>query len=270
MKLTDVIQVRCVKPHAAFEDKAMALCEIAAMASRSVLSRNVSEEMILEALQDRETLGSTAFGNGVAIPHCKLKHIQNFIVGAISVPDGVDFESADGKKVRLIVFIIAPTTDSVTHVRLLSSISRALQDTEAVKKMVAAQTPQALIEQFIQAAQSDIAVEEPGKKNLMTITIQDKTVFEKILGALAGIDGVSLAILDSQSAHPALKSIPLFAAATEANHPIFCKQISAVIERNLGNEMIRRIESITGSLSECSGILVTMQELSFCAGMLES
>lgn len=271
MKLSDVIQLQCVKPQAAFEDKAMALCEIAALAAKSPQCRNIPEEAILEALQDRETLGSTAFGNGIAIPHCKLKNIRDFVVGIISVPDGVDFESPDGKKVLLIVFIIAPTTDGTAHVRLLSSISQALQDTASVKKMIAAKTTKSLVDRFIQAAESDIPVyDEPGKKNLLTITIQDQAIFEKTLGAFAGVEGVSLTVLDAQNVRSCLQAISLFAAVPDTDPPTFCKQICAVVERNLSNEIIRRIESVTGSLSECSGILVTVQELAFCAGMLEA
>ncbi len=269
MKLSEVIHLECVKPQASVEDKAMALCEIAALACKSPLCRNVSEETLLEALQDRETLGSTAFGNGVAIPHCRLKDIHDFVVGLISVPDGVDFESPDGKKVCLIIFIIAPTTDSAAHIRLLSAISQALQDPIAVKKMVAAKTAKFLCEKFIQAIESDIPVYEPGKKNLLTIAIQDQAAFDKILAALAGVEGVSLSIIESQNAYRYLKSIPLFAALSEHDHSTFSRQIIAVVERKLSNEIIRRIEIVTGSLSECSGILVTVQELAFCVGMLE-
>jgi PTS system nitrogen regulatory IIA component len=269
MKLSDVIHLECVKPQVSVEDKAMVLCEIASLAHKNPLCRNVSEESILEALQDRETLGSTAFGNGVAIPHCRLKNIHEFVVGLMSVPDGVDFESPDGKKVFLIIFIIAPTTDTAAHIRLLSAISQALQNPAAVEKMVAAKTAKALCEKFIQATESDIPTYEPGKKNLLTIAIQDHAAFDKIIAALAGIDGVSLSVIESQNAYPYLKSIPLFAALSNHDHPTFSKQIIAVVERKLSNEIIRRIETFTGSLSECSGILVTVQELTFCAGMLE-
>lgn len=270
MKLSEVIQVECVKANAFFEDKAMALCEIAALAAKSPMCHKIPEETILEALQDRETLGSTAFGNGVAIPHCKLKAIHSFLVGMISVPDGVDFESPDGKKVQLIVFIIAPTTDGSAHIRLLSSISQALQDAQAVRKMISAKSAKSLVESFIQTSESDIPVFEPGQKNLLSVTIQDQTVFEKVLGAFAGIENVSLTILDAQNAHQHIKAIALFAAVPDNDRPVFCKQINVIVERNLSNELIRRIESVTGRLSECSGILVTVQELTFCAGLLDS
>lgn len=270
MKLSDVVRVECIRAQASVEDKAMVLCDIAALAGKSPLCRNISEETILEALQDRETLGSTAFGNGIAIPHCRLKNVHDFVVGLISIPEGVDFDAPDHKKVHLIIFIIAPTSDSTTHIRLLSSISQALQDAASVRKMIAAKSAKALYEKFLQAAEGDIPTYEPGKKNELHIFIQDRLTFEKILGSIAGIEGASFLVVDSQNIYPYLKAIPLFAAASDHDHPEFCKMIIAIVERKLSNEIIRRIETITGSLAKCSGILVTVQELAFCAGMLEA
>jgi PTS system nitrogen regulatory IIA component len=270
MKLSDVVRRECVQAHGVFEDKAMVLCEIAALARKSLLCRNVSEEAILEALQERETLGSTAFGSGIAVPHCRLKDVHDFVVGLISIPDGVDFEAPDRKKVHLIVFIIAPTTDNTTHIQLLSSISQAMQDTATVKKCIAVKTEKALYDRFVQAAESDIPTYEPGKKNLLSILIQDQIIFEKILGAMVGIENCSVSVIDAKNSHACLKAIPLFAGIHNDDPSKFCKLILAVVEQKLTNEIIRRIETVTGSLSKCSGILVTAQELSFCAGMLES
>lgn len=270
MKLSDVIRRECVQVNGAFEDKAMALCEIAALARKSPLCRNVTEEDILEALQERETLGSTAFGSGVAIPHCRLKNVRDFVVGLINVPDGVDFEAADRKKVHLIIFIIAPIADNTTHIRLLSSISQALQDASTVKKMIAAKTEKALCERLIQAAEKDIPVyDEGGRDNLLSVTIQDQITFDKILAAMAGVEGCSISVIDAKNSHSCLKSIPLFAGMHNVTHSEFCRIILTVVERRLTNEIIRRIETVTGSLSQCSGILLTVQELTFCAGMLE-
>jgi PTS system nitrogen regulatory IIA component len=270
MKLSDVIRRECVQINRLFEDKAMVLCEIAALARKSPLCRNVSEETILEALQERETLGSTAFGGGVAIPHCRLKNVRDFVVGLISIPQGVDFEALDHKKVHLVVFIIAPIADNTAHIRLLSSISQAMQEPAAVKKMIAAKSEKTLYDRLLQATQKDIPVyDEINKKNLLSVMIQDKVTFEKTLAAIAGVESCSISVIEAKNAHSCLKTIPLFAAIHNNNRSEYCQIIQAVVERKLTNEIIRRIETVTGSLSQCSGILLTVQELSFCAGMLE-
>ena len=137
MKLTELLRPECVRTGSTVDDKAMALCEIAALAKKSNILREIPEEVILESLQERETLGTTAFGHGIAIPHCRMEGVRDFVVGLLTVPEGVEFEAEDGKKVNLLVFIIAPKKSRNTHIRLLSAISQAFQDVSVVQKMIA-------------------------------------------------------------------------------------------------------------------------------------
>ncbi|HOK65359.1 MAG TPA: PTS sugar transporter subunit IIA [Anaerohalosphaeraceae bacterium] len=271
MKLSDLIKPECIQTGMVIEDKAIALCEIAALAKKSPLCRHISEEDILEALQERETLGSTAFGGQVAIPHCRLKSIQDFVVGAVTIPDGVDFEAADRQKVRLIVFILAPAERPNAHIRLLSSISRALQNPKGVEKMVAAKDAKSLRQMLIRQAGAEIPLEVSSQKSLLHVFVQDEHVFEQILGALAGLETGSLAVLSGENSRTYLSKMPLYAqfAKNENGNGSVCRVILAMIEQRLDNEIIRRIEGITGPLQECSGVMVTIQNLSYAAGSLE-
>ncbi len=271
MKLAEVIRNECVRAGAGFEDKAMVLCEIASLARQSGLCGDVGEETILEALQERETLGSTGIGGGVAIPHCKLRGIQDFVVGAISLPEGVDFESSDRKKVHLLVFIIAPMEETNKYMRLLSSISRQLSDRISVEKMAKAQSSEELVRALLAQADSEIPTYDSGRRNLLSVFVQDQKVFGQIMDALVGLEGSSLTVLDARNSRIFTGGSPLYAATGGASpNGEFCRGILAVVERRLTNEMIRRIEGITGSLAECMGVLVTVQELSYCAGSLEA
>jgi mannitol/fructose-specific phosphotransferase system IIA component (Ntr-type) len=101
MKLVELLRSECVRVGSTADDKAMALCEIATLAKQSKALKRISEDEILEGLQERETLGTTAFGHAVAIPHCRLKGVKDFVVGLMTVPAGVEFESEDGTKVQL-------------------------------------------------------------------------------------------------------------------------------------------------------------------------
>jgi mannitol/fructose-specific phosphotransferase system IIA component (Ntr-type) len=269
MKLSELLRAECVRAGSSADDKALALCEIAGLARKSSICRNVSEEDILEALQDRETLGATALGNGIAIPHCRMRGIHDFVVGLMTVPGGVDFEAEDGKKVRLLVFIIAPHDQSDTHIRLLSVLSQTLQDPDAVTRMIAARSKKHLAEIFVEAASQEIQAIEPAKRNLVHIFVQDEKVFKNILDAISSLESISLTICEAANARSYLTRIPLYAEFADNGKPKTGKVIAASVERQLSNEVIRRIESITGSLFECTGIMVTVQELSYCAGALE-
>jgi PTS system nitrogen regulatory IIA component len=269
MKLTDVLRPECVRTGLVIEDKAIALCEIAALAKKNPLCRHISEEDILEALQERETLGSTAFGGGVAIPHCRLKAIPDFVVGIATIPDGVDFESADKQKVRLIVFILAPADRPNAHIRLLSSISRTLQNAKAVSKMIKAQDAKSLMQAFVRNTGAEIPLEVTSQKSMLHVFVQDEHIFEEILAALSGLETSSMAVLHAHNAHESLTKIPLYAEFAKNGKSSVCRVIAAIAEQRLDNEIVRRIEGITGPLQECSGVMVTIQPLSYAAGSLE-
>ena len=265
MKLAELLRSECICVNSKADDEALALCEIAALAKKSEILRNVSEGAILEALQDRETLGTTAFGNGIAIPHCRMRDVKDFVVGLMTIPQGLDFEAEDQKKVQLMVFIIAPRQQSSAHVRLLSAISQALQDQTAVQKMIEAEDEDQLRRIFLEAAERDISEQVQVRRNLVHVFVQDEKVFREILESLSGIENISLSVLDAQRSRAHL---PLYAGFAE-NGENACKVITAIVERRLNNEVIRRVESITGSLLECMGVMVTVQELDYSAGSLE-
>ncbi|MCI0500070.1 MAG: PTS sugar transporter subunit IIA [Planctomycetales bacterium] len=268
MKLTDVLRSECIRVGSMVDDKAMALCEIAALAKKSRLLNAVSEEAVLEALQERETLGTTAFGHGIAIPHCRMRGVRDFVVGLMTVPNGVEFESEDGKKVHLIVFIIAPLQQSNQHIRLLSVISQALQDAAVVKRMIKAKTDDELKTVFLRAAAMDVSEQIPAMRNQIHVFVQDDKVFRDILAALSGLDNVLLSIVEGTRSRSYLSQSPLYADFSGSDKAV-CKIIVAIVERTLSNEVIRRIEGITGSLFECTGVMVTVQELTYSAGSLE-
>ncbi len=265
MKLSELLRSECIRVQSNADDKALALCEIASLAKNSSVLKNVSEEAILEAFQDRETLGSTAFGHGAAIPHCRMRDAKDFVIGLMTIPRGAEFEAEDHCKVQLIVFIIAPRQQSDMHIRLLSTISRALQDEAAVGKMIAAKDAKQLQEIFLEAAGEDISEQISLRRNLIHIFVQDENVFRGILEALCGLETISLSVFDAQRSRSFL---PLYAGLLDQADNSF-KVIVAIVERRLNNEVIRRVETITGSLLECMGVMVTVQELEYSAGSLE-
>lgn len=268
MKLTDVLRCECIQAGSAVDDKAMALCEIASLAKKSKLLKSVSEETVLEALQERETLGSTAFGRGIAIPHCRLQGIKDFVVGVLTSPQGVEFESEDGQKVHLIVFIIAPREQSDRHIRLLSMISRMLQDDSMVEKLIEAKSAAEVKAVLLESAEDDLSEQLPVVRSQIHIFVQNDKIFRSILEKLAGLDDILLTVVEAKPTRSYLSKTSLYADFSK-NGKTACKVIVAVVERSLSNEVIRRVETITGPLLECTGVMVTVQELSYFAGSLE-
>ena len=90
--------------------------------------------LIIDKLNERERLGSTSVGNGIAIPHTKVEGIEETQVIFLKLKNGVDFSASDGKKIDLIFSIIAPENSESDHLLILSSISNFIRKKEKVDR----------------------------------------------------------------------------------------------------------------------------------------
>lgn len=161
MNLFDSIRRACMAVDKRLLDKPAALRQIASLAKHSPLLNAVSEHAILEALEAREALGSTGFNDGIALPHCRIPGLTQFVVGVMSAPNGVDFKSLDGRKTTLFAFMIGPEGDPEDHLRILNAISDTLMIEGAVNTMVDAPNDEALYRTFVGYARQ---ASEQGKK----------------------------------------------------------------------------------------------------------
>lgn len=270
MKLIDVLRKECIVAGAILDNKADVLLRVAQEAKKSDILSNVSEREILAALEARESLGSTGVGKGVAIPHCRIKSVTEFVVGIMTIPSGVEYESVDDEKVRLVVFIIAPEIVSSQHVRLLSVISQRLLAPKAVESILAEQTPEGIYKSFLRYKDDEINGRERAVKSLIHVFIQNEDLFRDILQVLAGIESSSLVVAGVENAGVYLSKMPLFASFWSDEPSDFSRIIIAVVDKNLTNETLRRIESISGDLSKSIDIMVTVQEVSYVAGSLST
>ncbi len=83
---------------------------------------------VLERLEERENLGSTGFGRGVAIPHARVAGIKRPVAVLLRLSEPVDFASADGMPVDLVFGLLSPENAGVTHLHALAAISRVVRD----------------------------------------------------------------------------------------------------------------------------------------------
>jgi len=124
MNLLDVLDKDLVKVPLTASDKQGIITELVEVVVKAKGYSKQQFEDILEAVLNRESLGSTGIGNGIAIPHAKtdvIKHVM-LVVGISRFP--VDFTSPDDQKSRLFFLVLAPSCEASAHVELLSSIAR--------------------------------------------------------------------------------------------------------------------------------------------------
>lgn len=270
MKLVDVLRTECVEAQRDLASKDDILGAVAALARKSPLLRDVPEEAVVEGLRERESLGSTGFGNGIAIPHCRLAGVDEFVVGLMSLSSGVDFDAVDGAPVNLVAFIIAPQGGVNEHIRILSAISQALRQEGATSEILAQPTSEALCECFLRHTRADLDTKDRTSKHLVHAFVQNEDMFRDILQELAETESSSVVVVEAENTAVYLAKMPLFAGFWSDGDVGFCRLIIAVVEKRLTNEVLRRIEGITGNLDECQGVLVTVQEIFYSAGCLGS
>ena len=132
MTLTDLIAPNAVIPALKANNKKQAIQELAARAAELT---GQSEKTILEILLQREKLGSTAVGNGVAIPHGKLPKLGRLFGLFARLERGVDFEALDGQPVDLCFLLLAPEAAGADHLKALARVARLLRDPEVARRL---------------------------------------------------------------------------------------------------------------------------------------
>ena len=99
-------------------------------------------DLMYRRLVEREELGSTAIGNGAAIPHCKMEDLSRVEVAIGLSRNGVDFESEDGEPVRLFFLVVSPTDSPAAHLRSLAAISKWVKADRHVDRLLELQDPE--------------------------------------------------------------------------------------------------------------------------------
>lgn len=102
------------------------------------------ERAIFDVVLERERLGSTGIGRGIAIPHGKLPNLDRVHVLFARCERPIDFDSVDGQPVDLIVLLLAPDTAGADHLKALARISRMLRDETLCEKLRGCATPDAI------------------------------------------------------------------------------------------------------------------------------
>lgn len=101
-------------------------------------------EELYGKLVEREQLGSTGVGAGVAIPHCKLRGLDHVVLAIGITRDGVDFGAVDTKPVRLFFLVVSPTETPAHHLQVLAAISRWLKQNSHVARLLELRDRQAI------------------------------------------------------------------------------------------------------------------------------
>lgn len=132
MEIEDILNQRCVVTSLQASSKKQALQELARKASAAT---GLAERAVLDVLLERERLGTTGIGSGIAIPHGKLPDLEKLYGCFARLETPIDFDSVDNEPVDLIFLLLAPESAGADHLKALARISRVLRNAAHCDKL---------------------------------------------------------------------------------------------------------------------------------------
>ncbi len=132
MDLSDLIEVSAIMPALKANSKKQVL---QLLAEKAAAITGIPEREVFETILQRERLGSTGVGSGIAIPHGKLPGVKQITGVFARLDTPVDFEALDDQPVDLVFLLLAPEGAGADHLKALSRIARVLRDADTVAKI---------------------------------------------------------------------------------------------------------------------------------------
>ena len=138
MQLDQIFKIEFINANMTAKNKEEALAEMVQTIIHAGIKVNFSE--IMSVLKQRESLGSTGIGDGMAIPHGKVADLADIIVAFGRSLEGIEYNAPDGKPVQLFFLLLAPENSAGQHLKILAKISKMLKDINFRKKLLKAKS----------------------------------------------------------------------------------------------------------------------------------
>ena len=154
MQLSEFLDFDAIKPGLPAGNKRALLQQLAQIASARL---DVDAGEILSSVSERERLGSTGFGHGVAIPHGKIDGLGRIYCLFVRLSEAVDYKSIDGQRVDLAFLLLSPPDAGAEHLKALAAVSRVTRHAPTLEKMRGARSRDALVAVLMGADERDAA-----------------------------------------------------------------------------------------------------------------
>jgi nitrogen PTS system EIIA component len=273
MELIEIVDRKCCAVNFKASDKDDVLKKISDIAVRSPLLEKIDKDSLYKQLKDREDQGSTGFGDGIAMPHARIEGMDKFLVFIITSIKGVDFDSLDKKKVKLIFVILGPAEAVQDHLKILATISRTLSSSASVRnEVMKAKTNTALYEAFVRHSRLSIGGSEKNRKmKLLYVVLYIEDFIYDILEFFIemGIEGTT--IIESSGMGEYISNVPMFAEfiGFMKENKNRSKTLMTLIPEHKLDDIIEGIEEITGDLDKKQGAMIIVTDISFVKGTMK-
>jgi nitrogen PTS system EIIA component len=154
MQLADFLDCDAIKTALPAGNKRSLMKQLADIAAQRI---GAEPAAVLAGLSEREQLGSTGFGQGVAIPHSKIDGLPQIYGLFARLSDPVDYKAIDGRPIDLVFLLLSPPDSGVDHLKALAAISRVTRDAGTLERLRGARTRDALAAVLMGADERDAA-----------------------------------------------------------------------------------------------------------------
>lgn len=257
MRITELLKKDSVSLGVKVESKDAAINYLVDLHARV---GNITDKAVFkEGIVKREESGSTAIGEGIAIPHAKNKAVTKAGLAAMTVPEGVDYDSLDGQPTNLIFMIAAPEGGSDVHLEVLSRLSMLLIDEDFRKELLASKN----VEEFLKVCDKYEAAKFPEEFAKDEQSADDKATDGQKADA-AGSEGTGKQKADAAgSKAPAYKVLAVTACPTGIAHTYMAAE---ALEKE-GKKLGIPVKAETNGSGGAKNIL-TDEEIASCDGII--
>ena len=154
MQLADFLDFEAIKTSLSGGNKRSMLQQLANAAAQRL---GLDSAAILTSLTEREQLGSTGFGQGVAIPHGKIEGLGQIYGLFARLSEPIEYKAIDGRPVDLVFLLLSPVDSGAEHLKALAAVSRVTRNTATLEKMRGARSRDALAAVLLGADERDAA-----------------------------------------------------------------------------------------------------------------
>lgn len=152
MELTDILQADMVFLDLKAGSKKQILSEIATKLAQKVAKE---ETDVFQLVLEREKLGSTGVGRGVAIPHARIDGLEDIVGAFARLDEPIEFDAVDDQPVHLIFMLLAPEKSGSKHLKALSIVSRTLRDRDFCESLNDYQNPQDIFNLLVKQSKAE-------------------------------------------------------------------------------------------------------------------
>ncbi len=273
MKISSILDMSGCKNKLSASNKNDTLHIMAELLSKNTASGTENTKSLFEGMLQREELGSTGMGNGIAIPHCRLPGMKRFAL-ALSVCDkGIPWDSIDGRSVHIICAIAGPENGTEEHLRLLAGAARVLSNSKARYELLNSQTDFAMRETFLYHLSPVTSKHsKKGRKKLLLMVLQEEKVYNDVMELFLEMGLEGAVTINSDMMGPMLSNVPIFAGFMDVlgrSRPEPRILLTLIPDETIDNT-VTAVEEITGDLDNHRGACIIILDTVSIRGSLET